>query len=466
MAYVLRVLKGKNRRSGPLQADEVRGGRLSLIKQAQWNFFHDEIQMLKANVPIEKNSKILRFNPFLDKDGVLCVGGRLSNARSLPYRARHPIILPKCLLAVRLATWIHKKQFHSSREATLNALRAEYWIIQGRSVVRRAIYDCLECRKKAAQVTLPRMANLPVFRVKPDNPPFAFTGVDFFGPIEVVFLRRRLKRWVCLFTCLASRAVHMEIAYGLDTDTFILAMNRFEARRGTPSNYFSDNGTNFVGAQAELHEQLNAEAIEEKLATREVKWNFNPPSAPHFGGAWERLIRPVKVALAAALSGQTLTDDVLHTSIVQIENLVNSRPLCYVSDDPENPTALTPNLLLTGSIQPTIVPSIDDQDDVTSRRRWKRAVALCNMFWRRWTKEYIPTLALRSKWRKDVANLAQGDIVIVKDSSNPRGTWPVGRILRVIPGADGVVRSAVVWVNKTELHRPVHKLALLESADK
>lgn len=157
--------------------------------------------------------------------------------------------------------------------------------------------------------TPPLVAALPSYRLQPGLPAFAHTGVDYFGPIEVVMLRRRIKRWGCLFTCLNSRAVHMEMAYSLDTDSFISVMSRFESRRGVPASYYSDNGTNFVGAQRELKECLNRldqTAITGHLIRKGVEWHFNPPSAPHFGGSWERLIRSAKKRARTYLEGPSL----------------------------------------------------------------------------------------------------------------------------------------------------------------
>ncbi|KFD44817.1 hypothetical protein M513_14306, partial [Trichuris suis] len=138
------------------------------------------------------------------------------------------------------------------------------------------------------------MADLPTARIKPGLPVFTNCGVDYFGPFEVLLFRRQVKRWACMFTCLASRAIHLEMAYSLDTESFLAAMLRFEHRRGTPAAYWSDNGKNFVGANRELLkclQRLDQVKITENLSVRRVAWNFIPPSAPHMGGAWEALIK-------------------------------------------------------------------------------------------------------------------------------------------------------------------------------
>ena len=134
--------------------------------------------------------------------------------------------------------------------------------------------------------------------------PFTHTGVEFFGPFEVKFLRRTLKIWCCLFTCLTTRAVHIEVAQSLDTESCIAAVTKFIARRGYPSTIISDNGTNFVGAANELKSFMNEwdkAKFEGELAQKKIVWKFNPPGAPYFGGVWERLVQCCKKVMIAVL---------------------------------------------------------------------------------------------------------------------------------------------------------------------
>ena len=144
------------------------------------------------------------------------------------------------------------------------------------------------------------MASLPERRVQAFNPHFYNTGVDYFGPLLVRERRSTVKRYGCLFTCLVTREVHLEVAPWLETDSFILALRRMMARRGKPRNIYSDNGTNFVGAERELKEcldRMEQAKISDTLSQYVVQWFFNPPSAPHFGGIWERLVKSAKKKL-------------------------------------------------------------------------------------------------------------------------------------------------------------------------
>lgn len=171
------------------------------------------------------------------------------------------------------------------------------------------------------------MADLPSFRAQANLPVFHHCGVDMFGPIEVIILRWWVKRYGFLFTCLNTHAVKLEVGQSADLSSFLMAMARFRKGPRNPAHMCSDNGTNFVAASKELQEMFgrwNKQELVDKLSAPSIQWHFNPPAAPHFGGAWERLIRSAKVALAAVLHGQTLTDEVLLTAMTEVEEILNS----------------------------------------------------------------------------------------------------------------------------------------------
>ncbi|XP_057380931.1 uncharacterized protein LOC130703486 [Daphnia carinata] len=243
------------------------------------------------------------------------------------------------------------------------------------------------------------------------------------------------------------------MAYSMDTSSFISALDRFQNRRGVPASYHSDNGTNFVGAQRELPEclqNLNQDAILRHLNRQPSKWVFNPPAASHFGGVWERMVSAAKIALRAVLGNQRLTDEILLTALTLIENILNSRKLTPISDDPNDPECLTPNHLLLGRATPNLPPDVFTEDDLTAKQRWRIAQAVADQFWQRWMKEVLPSLTEREKWYKEHPNLQVGDIVVIIDPATPRGTWPTGKIIQTFPSDDGVVRSANIQTNETE----------------
>ena len=184
---------------------------------------------------------------------------------------------------------------------------------------------------------------------------FAHTSVDYGGPFVTIqgSGKKREKRYLCLFTCLASRAVHLEMAYGLDTDSFLNAFFRFVNRRGVPVKMLSDRGTNFVGADKELKEiirNLDSDNVKLKTASKGISWQFNPPYAPHWGGVHEIMIKSAKRAIYAVLKGADVNDEELLTAFSGAEALINSRPLTYQSSHPADSPPLTPNHFLFGQV--------------------------------------------------------------------------------------------------------------------
>ena len=290
------------------------------------------------------------------------------------------------------------------------------------------------------------MAGLPRDRLLVASP-FTNVGVDYFGPMEVTHLRRRLKRYGCLFTCLVTRAVHLEVAFSLETDSFLMCLRRFIARRGNPSVIHSDNGTNFVGADRELRDcikEWNQEKIAKELSQKGIKWVFKPPAAPHMGGIWERLVRSCKIALNVVLQKQVLTDEVLATAMAEVESLVNSRPLTEVSSNVDGLEAITPNYFLLGRASPNLPPGVFLDKEMSSRKRWRQAQVVATHVWKRWVREHLSGQIQRKKWNEDTRNIQVGDLILVVDYTVSRGSWLLGRVVEVFPGTDGVVRSADV----------------------
>lgn len=458
---------GRPNRGVPLSlsVDEIRRGHNALVRAVQKECFAEEMRDLKEDRPLKKDSDLRTLTPFLGDDGLLRVGGRIGKAE-VPFGTSHPIILPsEHPFTTAIVLRKHRELWHSSPHIMLGELRSSYWIISGRASIRKIVHACIFCRRRSAAPSIPLMAALPAYRIAAHLPAFTNTGVDMFGPILVTVKRSSVKRYGLLFTCLSTRAVHLEMANNADMDSFLQAFSRFKNRRGSIAHLYSDNGTNFVAANKEIQaaiERLNAQGVGDKLANLKVQWHFNPPGAPHFGGAWERLIKSAKIALQAVLHNQHVTDEILNTALTEVEALLNSRPLTHVSVDPTDLEPLTPNHLLLGRRNPYVQPDISDEKDVCARLRFKRAQLIAEHFWRRWLREYLPDLTERKKWMLPRRNLTPGDLVLLIDPNTPRGSWPLGRIVEVRPGEDGVVRSAVVRTATTELTRPVAKICLLE----
>ncbi|XP_077986278.1 uncharacterized protein LOC144440773 [Glandiceps talaboti] len=221
--------------------------------------------------------------------------------------------------------------------------------------------------------------------------------------------------------------IHIEVAHALSTDSFINALRRFLVRRGPVKTIRSNNGTNFVGTNQVLKEEMdkwNQTKIKETLLQEGIEWKFNPPYGSHFGGVWERQIRTIRQLLQVIVKQQKLTDKSLRTFLCEVEHTINSHPITVSSDDTRHLQALTPNMLLNmkGAGLP---PGLVEKSDSCATQRWKQVQYLSELFWKRWTKEYLPALQERQKWLKVKKNLKIGDIVLVKDE-NMHGCMAVG----------------------------------------
>ena len=471
-AYVLRFVnncrqKVADRKLGVFTVEEKRNAENELFKLSQKEQFDKEIVALREGRQISKQSTLAKLSPFLDSDGILRSRGRIGKS-DVSDVIKYPIILSnKSRVTHLVIRAYHNGNYHEGMNHLRNSLRERFWILKARSTIRKVTRKCMFCRKRNAVPNPPIMGDLPDVRVRGKTPCFYATGVDYFGPIQVRRLRKTEKRYGCLFVCMATKAIHLEVAHSLDSSSFIQALRRFIGRRGKPHVMYSDNGTNFVGAERELREGIqnwNQEAIANELTQENIEWHFNPPGAPHFGGLWEANVKSVKRAMYAILAKEqvVLTDEVLQTVFVEVEALLNGRPLTPISDDINDLNALTPNHFLLGRPSTNLPPDIFYDTETTTRRRWRQSQALTDMFWKRWLREYLPYLLERTKWYRKAPNSVNiGDLVLVADRNQPRGNWLLSRVVETFPGSDNVVRVVRVKTKFGLLKRPVTSLILL-----
>ncbi|XP_067036324.1 uncharacterized protein [Acropora muricata] len=341
---------------------------LEILKNLQRYHFPEEFEELgkSKNVTCVRKSSSLRSLDPIFVDGLLRVGGRLASA-PIPLESKHQIILPKKDHVTNLvAKYYRVISGHSGREYVLNLVREKFWIINASFVIGRVLSKCLSCRRRQRPLCEQKMADLPADRITPDKPPFTSVGVDCFGPLQVRRGRSLVKRHGVIFTCMTIRAVHLEVAYSLDTDSFLMALQRFIARRGQVNIIRSDNATNFTSGERELRESINAwnqSKIHDTLLQKNIKWIFNPPSdSHHFGGVWERCIRTARKRLQALLQMQTIDDESLSTLLCEVESIMNGRPLTTVSTDQRDLEALTPNHLLLLQAETQLPPGLFSEE--------------------------------------------------------------------------------------------------------
>ncbi len=316
------------------------------------------------------------------------------------------------------------------------------------------------------------MGSLPTARVNPSRP-FTHVGVDYAGPFSLLVAKGRGKKahkgYFCIFTCFATKAVHLEYALDMTTESFLGALKRFVSRRGMPSHIYSDCGTNFVGAEKELKDLLSSSnhdvVVSRFCADKGISWHFNSPAAPHHGGLWEAAVKSTKYHLKRIIKNETLTVEEFSTVLCLVEAALNSRPLCALSADPTELDMLTPGHFLIGEPL-TAIPEPDLQHLPINRlSRWQRSQQIFHHFWTRWGKEYLHKLQERTQWKKPVENVEVGDLVLVKEDNAPPLKWRLGRVTFVSPGTDKLVRITKVKTATGELERPISKLCPLLTQD-
>ncbi|CAK1589182.1 unnamed protein product [Parnassius mnemosyne] len=433
-------------------------------------YFAVEFENLKKRGRVSEKGGQASLCPFKDDQGILRVGGRLHKAE-LTQDMKHPILVPReSHLAQLIITEAHAKTMHGGPLLMINYIRTKYWIVNIKTLVKAYIRNCITCLRHSVRSNQPFMGNLPKSRVTPSKP-FFQSGVDYAGPVLIRVSKGRghhaSKGYICLFVCMATRAIHLEAVSDLSAEGFLATFKRFVARRGHCADLWSDNGTNFVGAAKELKKLLNVERstvaveIAEWLATNGTNWHNIPPYAPNFGGLWEAGIKSTKFHLKRVIGNSTLTYEEITTVLTQIEAYFNSRPISQISDSIQDPYPLTPGHFLLGESLLLVPDANYENSNVSSLRRWQFTQRLVQNFWRRWSNEYLTQFLQRHKWRNSVCEPKIGDVVLVKEANLPPARWLHGIITEKHSGTDGVTRVVSLRCGNSQIKRPVSKLCLL-----
>lgn len=445
------------------------------------------------NTVAEPSTKTLRqyklindLGLFVDNDMLIRCRGRIHNS-ALPYESKHPILLAKHHWLTRLVVRdAHHETLHGGVADTLITIRKSFWIPKARQMIKSCIRECTTClRYDSRPINYPGPPPLPSERVN-ESKPFQVVGVDYTGSIILKNPNSNsevepTKVYICLFTCAATRAVHLELATDLSAQTFIRAFRRFVGRRSCPDLIISDNATNFKASERVLKGFFQSEEVQEFFQSRKCEWKFIPPGAPWQGGFYERMIGVVKRCLRKALHNRRVSVDELHTLLVEIEARINNRPLTYLQENIDEPEALTPNHLLFGSTIDVIPPFINKErikdpdflqtfqniklEDINKRFcSLNKILKHWNSIWR---NDYLTSLReyyYGNKRTLPKRQLAVGDIVLI-DCNAPRAIWPIGRVTEISPGADGSLRVVKVLSKGIVSTRTVDKLIPLEISD-
>jgi len=475
-AYCLRFARKCQRQhiETLINTSELRQAQNKIIQIVQRKHFKREIMSLEMRREIDKKSQLLHLTPFLDENGILRVGGRLQNS-SLQFDEKHPIIIPhEDHLSTLIIQDAHQRTLHGGNQLTLAVIRRKYWIIRGKTSVRKILRNCITCHRFKANPVHQIMGNLPEPRVNP-SPPFVHAGIDYAGPIQIRMSKGRgnktYKGYIAIFICMATKGIHLEAVSDMTTDAFLAAFKRFQARRGHCAHIYSDNGTTFVGAQRILDKELmlamKQHSFLQPLASEGTTWHFIPPRAPHFGGLWESGVKSTKHHLKRVVGDNTLTFEELTTVLYQIEACLNSRPLVMLHDDPHDFVALTPAHLLIGRPLMMQADTADLEPTTNVTSRWKLVQKMKRDFWKVWSSEYLHQLQQRYKWPYRQENLAPGDLVLIKEEPSFPMKWPLARITEVHKGKDDNIRVVTLKRGDGSLQkRPIVKLCPLPKMDK
>ena len=459
LAYVLRFINNarkKENNTSPTSPEELKESELQMFKWCQ--------ETININTVDQK----LMSKP--DEQGLIRAYGRLENIRSLPNEMRNPIILPKGHQMVDLLLkHLHAKRAHCGFKSLIYESRKRFWIVGVRKMAKQVTSKCVTCKKLRRKPMGQLMGQLPKLRVAAGFPAFSSTALDMFGPFQVKVGRKPLKEaHVIIFTCMTTRAIHLELVTDKSTDTFLMAFSRLASLRGHPINCWSDCGTNFVGAQQYLKEVMQGWDIPriQSVLSNEFSYTFkcewNVPRASHQNGVVESLIKSVRQALDATSKNQSFTEEQWRTHLAEVTYLVNSRPLYPSSDGIWESPPVSPNDLLIGHHFPP--PAPEQEERVNPRHLMRSTEKRVQEFWRCWIKYFAPNLLPRNKWYRPRENLKEG-VLVLEMEPTPRRTWKLGLVLLTYPGADGLVRKARIKTATSIYDRPIHKLCLIATKE-
>lgn len=464
----------KQKIGGTLTLPELKKSTLLLCRLVQQQRFPEEYKLLGKSQLIQNSSSLKLLTPFMDESKLIRVGGRLARS-TLPFEQKHQILLPQDHHLTKLIIiHEHYRHLHAGAQATLSAVRQHYWPINGKTAVKNVTQKCVRCFKLKPKISQQLMSDLPPSRIS-QNRPFKICGVDYCGPFMIRNKNQRgranVKAYIAVFVCFATKAVHLEVVGDLSTSSFRAALTRLISRRGIIKEIHSDNAKNFLGTKNEIEEFkkfIRSSSFEDDIKLfcleNQVEWRFISPYSPAQGGIWESAVKSVKHHLKRTVTS-TLTFEEITTLVIQIEAILNSRPLTPISTDPEDLNALTPGHFLIGDAITT--QPIYDLTDIKINRldRWQQVQHMTQSIWRRWYKDYLNELTQRKRWYREQPNIKVGDMVLIRDDNLPPTQWPLGRIIEVFLGNDSKVRTAVIKTKYGETSRTIAKICLLPIED-
>ena len=493
ICYVLRLLKLKQRfkkqlpgdfslnRSSfsdlvggkPLTAHELANARKFLFKEAQ-----------RKDPPSENNKALLNLK--LDKDGIFRVQTRIPD-QALPDFREQPIYLAnESHLVAPIILSLHLDAKHAGNLTILHMLRQQCWVPKARRKIYEVLYKgahkCMRCRRLAVDsYPTPEEPMLPKLRFDRSKP-FTNCGTDYFGPMQAKLGTEQIKVWVCLFACLVTRAIHLELVPDASTAEFLEAYKRFVSRRGAPSIMLSDHGAQSGLAAKIFPEIQNSQEFSRFFAKQNIQWIFITPRAPWRGGLYERLIGLIKRCIRSAIGHRVLPYNQLATNLIEIEAIVNNRPITYISDvdtlqalspfdflvpyeakDPKNDVSSPTSHLWGDEGDPDYFLNEGTREQLL--KKLQHSFKIIDKFWADWSSGYVQNLIdshTRRRRNEPDKRPQLNDVVMIEDERD-KFAWKVARIVKLITSNDGRIRTVeVVTGTGSILRRPINKCYPLE----
>ncbi|XP_071044160.1 uncharacterized protein [Parasteatoda tepidariorum] len=466
--WSIRNCRTSQKKSGSLDSEEFQRSETYLIKFIQGVDFQKEIKHIQGTGMV-RDINIKPLHPFLDENGVLRVGGRLLN-NDLDFNSKFPILLPSNHKVTKLTIeYFHKKYLHAGPQALLHEIRQKFWPLSDRSLCRKMVHECFACFRAKPIVTSQLMGNLPRDRVVQDYP-FNCSGVDLCGPFVIKYPNQRKgtlqKIYVCIFVCFSTKCVHIEIVTDFTSAALIATLKRFFARRGKSTKIYSDNARNFVGADTEIKRIMNVVLRQDTqfsgyLSSEGIEWKFIPPRVQSFGGLREAAVKPFKYHFKRVVGALNLTYDEFLTVSAQIEGVLNSKPLCPLSNDADDFNVLTSAHFTIGRSMSTIIElSLIDLNE-NCLKKWQRVTLVVQLLWKKWSRSHLSGLQQRNKWYFQKDNVKIGDLVVLIEDNVPTYKWPLGRIIELYKDDDNLVRVVRVKTQSGIYKRAIYRVCIL-----
>ncbi|KAK3105008.1 hypothetical protein FSP39_015108 [Pinctada imbricata] len=465
---ILKIAKKKSFRV------EGKNFSVQVLEEAEFEW----VKYVQQDLGTEWRKSFKNLGVDINKDGAIVVGSRMAEWLKETWNRTEFILLPsKSSFTQICLTTLHNND-HGGIDSTLAKLRSKYWIPGAHKLLKGIRSKCVVCRKRQKVKQTQCMGRLPLDRLKP-SPAFFYSAVDLFGPFTIrdtVKKRTHGKAFGVIFTCLTTRGVYLDLADSYSTDSFLMVLRRFVSIHGYPRKLRSDVGTQLVSASKELKEMnknWDWKRIEAHGVHSGMDWEFNKSAdAPWENGCCEALIKTAKSCLRAAVGDAVMSFPELQTVLFEAANCMNERPIGMKNGDPNEGTYLCPNDLLLGRASSKVPPGTwSDKDCFKSR--WKFVQRIVDAFWKKWMRDFFPSLIVRQKWHVTTRNMQIGDVVLVQDSNAIRGLWKLAQVTKVFPSKDNVVRDVELRYKvqedgpdyrgqtDTNIHRSVHRLVVI-----